>query len=464
MGVELKGIVYPSFTKPFDFTFQSQAFTLLVGKSGSGKSTLFQVIAQLSALPYSGQVLIDEIEVSKLSIIERVQTVGILFQNPNHQFTMENLFEELIFTLENIGHPVQEIDSKIAEVVQQCRCKAILHRPIHHLSGGEKQKAALAVLFAMNPRVYLLDEPFASIDRKSRIEILEILKELASKGKTVILCDHDLTDYEAYIDHMVELRDGQLREVFQIPTSETTQVASKEVASSPELFHMDRTTCELDKRSLFSIADFTFYQGISCILGDNGVGKSTLFRSILQFQKYKGHITWKGSVLKKKKSLYRDLTGVVQEAEKQFIRASLREELQLDGPDSERNQRIFQALRYFDLERVLDKSPYQLSGGQQKILQLLIILTSKASVILLDEPFAGLDESACAYICRWIREDSQKGRSFLMISHRLDPLVSIVDYWVEMTATGLKHLKEVSITRPIKSLCIEDEREVRLNG
>ena len=464
MGLELRAIQSPIFSEPIDFTFHAQAFTLLVGSSGSGKSSLFKMIAQVSSLPYRGQVLINGSKVSQLSIIERVQTVGILFQNPNHQFTMENLFEELIFTLENIGHPVQEIDSKIADVVQQCRCKAILHRPIHHLSGGEKQKAALAVLFAMNPRVYLLDEPFASIDRKSRIEILEILKELVSDGKTVILCDHDLSDYEAYIDHMVELRDGQLSEVFQIPSSEMTQVASKEVASSPELFHMDRMTCELDKRSLFSIADFTFYQGISCILGDNGVGKSTLFRSILQFQKYKGHITWKGTVLKKKKSLYRDLTGVVQEAEKQFIRASLREELQLDGDDSERNQRIFQALRYFDLEQALDKSPYQLSGGKQKILQLLTILTSKASVILLDEPFAGLDDRACAYICRWIREDSQKGRSFLMISHRLDPLVSIVDYWVEMTATGLKHLKEVSISRPIKSLGIEDEREVRLNG
>ena len=461
MGVELKGIVYPSFIKPFDFTFQSQAFTLLVGKSGSGKSTLFQVIAQLSALPYSGQVLIDGSEVSQLSIIERVQTVGILFQNPNHQFTMENLFEELIFTLENIGHPVQEIDSKIAEVVQQCRCKAILHRPIHHLSGGEKQKAALAVLFAMNPRVYLLDEPFASIDRKSRIEILEILKELASNGKTVILCDHDLTDYEAYIDHMVELRDGQLREVFQIPTSEMIKVASKEVASSPELFHMDRMTCELDKRSLFSIADFTFYQGISCILGDNGVGKSILFRSILQFQKYKGHITWKGTVLKKKKSLYRDLTGVVQEAEKQFIRASLREELQLDGDDSERNQRIFQALRYFDLEQALDKSPYQLSGGQQKILQLLTILTSKASVILLDEPFAGLDDRACHYFCQWIVEDRNQGRSFLIISHRLDPLISVVDYWIEMTSQGLSHVKEVTITKPLTSQISNTQGEVR---
>ena len=461
MGLELRGIQSPIFSEPIDFTFHAQAFTLLVGSSGSGKSSLFQIIAQVTSLPYSGQVLIDGNQVSQLSIVERVQTIGILFQNPNHQFTMENLFEELIFTLENIGHPVQEIDSKIAEVVQQCRCKAILHRHIHHLSGGEKQKAALAVLFAMNPRVYLLDEPFASIDRKSRLEILEILKEFASDGKTVILCDHDLSDYEAYIDHMVELRDGQLREINKIPTSEMTQVASKEVASNPELFHMDRVTCELGNRPLFSIADFTFYQGISCILGDNGVGKSTLFRSILQFQKYKGCISWKGKVLKKKKSLYRDLTGVVQEAEKQFIRVSLREELQLDVPDTVRNQRILQALRYFDLEQALDKSPYQLSGGQQKILQLLTILTSKASVILLDEPFAGLDDRASHYFCQWIVEESNQGRSFLIISHRLDPLISVVDYWIEMTSEGLRHIKDVTISKPLTSRSINTQGEVK---
>ena len=461
MGLELREIQSPIFSEPLDFTFHAQAFTLLVGSSGSGKSSLFQMITQVSSLPYSGQVLIDGIEVSQLSIIERVQTVGILFQNPNHQFTMENLFEELIFTLENIGHPVQEIDSKIAEVVRQCRCEKILHRPIHHLSGGEKQKAALAVLFSMNPRVYLLDEPFASIDRKSRIEILEILKELVSDGKTVILCDHDLSDYEAYIDHMVELRDGQLREINKIPTSEMIQSASKEVVSSPELFHMDRVTCELDHRPLFSLADFTFYQGISCILGDNGVGKSTLFRSILQFQKYRGRITWKGKVLKKKKSLYRDLTGVVQETEKQFIRVSLREELQLDSSDSERNQRILQALQFFNLEQALDKSPYQLSGGQQKILQLLTILTSKAAGILRDEPFAGLDDRACHYFCQWIVEESNQGRSFLIISHRLDPLISVVDYWIEMTSEGLRHIKDVTISKPLPSLNNDTLGEVR---
>ena len=139
MGLELQSDSVPNFSEPIDFTFHEQAFTLLVGEQWFGKSSLFQMIAQVSSLPYSGQVLINGREVSQLSIIERVQTVGILFQNPNHQFTMESLFEELIFTLENIGHPVQEIDSKIAEVVQQCRCKAILHRPIHHLSGGKSK-------------------------------------------------------------------------------------------------------------------------------------------------------------------------------------------------------------------------------------------------------------------------------------------------------------------------------------
>lgn len=142
MGLELRAIQSPIFSEPFDFTFHAQAFTLLVGSSGSGKSSLFQMIAQVSSLPYSGQVLIDGSEVSQLSIIARVQKVGILFQNPNHQFTMESLFEELIFTLENIGYHLQEIDSKIAEVVQQCRCEAILHRPIHHLSGGKSKSSA----------------------------------------------------------------------------------------------------------------------------------------------------------------------------------------------------------------------------------------------------------------------------------------------------------------------------------
>ncbi|EDK65508.1 ABC transporter, ATP-binding protein [Streptococcus pneumoniae SP14-BS69] len=113
------------------------------------------------------------------------------------------------------------------------------------------------------------------------------------------------------------------------------------------------------------------------------------------------------------------------------------------------------------MEQAVDKSPYQLSGGQQKILQLLTILTSKASVILLDEPFAGLDDRACHYFCKWIVEERNQGRSFLLISHRLDPLISVVDYWIEMTSQGLRHVKEVTITKPLTSQSSNTQGEVR---
>ena len=82
-------------------------------------------------------------------------------------------------------------------------------------------------------------------------------------------------------------------------------------------------------------------------------------------------------------------------------------------------------------------------------------------MILLDEPFAGLDDRACDYFCQWILEDRNQGRSFLIISHRLDPLISVVDYWIEMTSEGLSHLKDVTISKPLTSRSINTQGEVK---
>ena len=82
-------------------------------------------------------------------------------------------------------------------------------------------------------------------------------------------------------------------------------------------------------------------------------------------------------------------------------------------------------------------------------------------MILLDEPFAGLDDIACNYFCQWIVEERNQGRSFLIISHRLDPLISVVDYWIEMTSQGLSHVKAVTITKPLTSQSSNAQREVR---
>lgn len=450
MALILKNLCYSPFLNSINHSFQSKSLTLLIGNSGVGKSTLFRIITHLITSKYSGEVFVNDTEVSHLTIMERVQLIGLLFQNSTHQFTMGNLFEELVFTLENIGYPVQKMESRIDKVSQQCKVKDILHRPIHHLSGGEKQKAAFSILLAINPQVFLLDEPFASVDRKSRIELLSILKELVQNGKTIILCDHDLSDYEPLIDDVIRLNKGKIELLCKIPPSIPIKARSIEQNATPILFEIQKVTCSIKNKTLFSIPHFMFFEGISCITGENGIGKSTLFRSILQFQKYRGKILWNHSPLKKHAKLYQFITGVVQESEKQFIKPSVKEELKLDS-FSDENQRIIDALTFFNLETVLDSSPYQLSGGQQKIIQLLVMLTTKASVILLDEPFVGLDDKACEYFCKWMAEDRKKGRSFLIISHRLSPLIPVVDYWIEMNASGLKHIKEFTISSSIVS-------------
>ena len=107
MGPELRGIQSPIFSEPIDFTFHEQTFTLLVGSSGSGKSSLFQIIAQVTSLPYSGQVLIDGSEVSQLSIVKRVQTVGILFQNPD-VYKRQELYHSATILAEQFDDKVLE--------------------------------------------------------------------------------------------------------------------------------------------------------------------------------------------------------------------------------------------------------------------------------------------------------------------------------------------------------------------
>lgn len=82
-------------------------------------------------------------------------------------------------------------------------------------------------------------------------------------------------------------------------------------------------------------------------------------------------------------------------------------------------------------------------------------------MILLDEPFAGLDDRACHYFCQWMFEVRNQGRSFLIISHRLDPLISVVDYWIEMTSEGLRHIKDVTISKPLPYLNNDTLGEVR---
>lgn len=211
-SIQLKAVSFsreqPLFEKT-NLAIPQGTFSLLIGDSGSGKSTLLRLIAGFAPLDYQGEILIEGMERRQLSTREKAQKIGMLFQNPSQQFTMKTLERELIFALENLGIPPEEMNRKIQTALQLVQTQTLFTRELATLSGGEKQKAALTVLLAMNPDILLLDEPFASIDPTSRKQFIQILARLHQAGKTILVCDHDFSDYADVVDQVVTLKNGQ---------------------------------------------------------------------------------------------------------------------------------------------------------------------------------------------------------------------------------------------------------------
>ncbi|WP_279403581.1 ABC transporter ATP-binding protein [Secundilactobacillus kimchicus] len=186
-------VAWPPTIDHLSATFESGTLTLLTGPSGSGKSTLLKTIAGL--YPKFG-----EASVSGSVTIETSSTqprVAMMFQDPNQQFAMDTVERELRFALENLQVEADKIDDQVQAALDYVGISNLRHRQLNNLSGGEKQKVALAIIVAMDSEVILLDEPFASIDPAARQTLLIKLRQLNQEAhKTVIIADHDLLNYE----------------------------------------------------------------------------------------------------------------------------------------------------------------------------------------------------------------------------------------------------------------------------
>ncbi|WP_054653710.1 ABC transporter ATP-binding protein [Secundilactobacillus silagei] len=188
-------------------TFPSGGFSLLTGPSGSGKSTLMKIISGLypkfSGVITAGEVRLNDTKISDIPESDRGQLVAMMFQNPNQQFAMDTVERELIFALENQQVAPNHMMARVDRALDYVEITDLRHRQLNSLSGGEKQKVALAVIIAMRADTILLDEPFASVDPVARQLLLSKLSRLQrEEHKTILISDHDLEDYDQYIDHL----------------------------------------------------------------------------------------------------------------------------------------------------------------------------------------------------------------------------------------------------------------------
>ena len=191
---------------------------LFCGRSGCGKTTVTRLVNGLIPQFYQGEiqgrVLVDGQEISNLPMYQIAAKVGSVFQNPRTQFFNVDTDSEIAFGIENEARPVKELEERVEQTTKDLHIEKLRNRNIFELSGGEKQKIAFASVYAMNPEIYLLDEPSSNLDMASIQELKEHLRLIKSQGKTILIAEHRLYYLMELADRIVYLEDGEIARIF----------------------------------------------------------------------------------------------------------------------------------------------------------------------------------------------------------------------------------------------------------
>ena len=168
----------------------------VLGENGSGKTTLFRVLNGLS-FPQAGTYRFDgEAITAKALRNQRFakrfhQRIGYLFQNPDVMLFNATVFDEVAFGPRQMGFDRATVETRTRDCLALLGIEALAEKAPYHLSGGQKKKAALAAVLSLDPEVLVLDEPLAGLDKASRAQLLELLRELREAGKTLLIATHD---------------------------------------------------------------------------------------------------------------------------------------------------------------------------------------------------------------------------------------------------------------------------------
>jgi energy-coupling factor transporter ATP-binding protein EcfA2 len=406
---------------------------LLAGASGSGKTTIIRCINGLIPRSYKGdlqgKILINGQDVSQLSLARISQMAGTVLQDPERQILGTRVRNEVAFGLENLGLPRDEIRQRMDEALQHLGILELRDRETFNLSGGEKQKVALAGVLAMRPNLLLLDEPLASLDPGSAQETLALVRQLADEGMAVLMVEHRVEDVlKIGPQRILYLSDGQIR-YFGKPEG-LTQVVDYHEIKLPAAMIMERAidspapqplerrpaSIEADGRKLVQFEnvafgyekktevlhgiDLTLRQGdVVAILGPNGAGKTTLVKhaiGLLKPQEGRVLVHGKDTDDLSIAQIANTLGYVFQSPSHMLFAPTVHDELAF-GPKNlghsadQIEKEVAQAIDIVNLTGREDDPPLALSFGQQKRVSIAAILAMQSQILVMDEPTAGQD-------------------------------------------------------------------------
>ncbi len=440
------------------YTFTPHKIHVLLGRSGCGKSTLASVMSGLieEAACIQGEVYVENQNIFNMSTSQRVSYISMMFQNADAQFCMSTLFEELIFCLENQAIPQVEILDKVQQVVEKLSLQELLHRKLHTLSGGEKQRCALACMLLLQTKVLVLDEPFANLDPNCAEKLVQMIVQIQKEYElTILVIDHILARWIAVCDEIHLMKGASVIEKTGI-TKENIHLHHAyfkqhgiidpliKRESRPSLYNEEVVVSlqnfTLQKQGIYFLKDSNLQlrkKEVIAIVGASGCGKTTFLRSLFAKEKVGGSTNVCGYALHKKhyKKLCQKLGVVLQNPANQFVQHNVYEEVKMSVAyyekmsEKEYENKIHTLLKQFSLYPYLNYSPYMLSQGQQRRLAALCVLCAKQEVLLLDEPTYGQDDVSCHVIMQQvIKRVQEDGVSVIMTTHDMDVALAYADH------------------------------------
>lgn len=409
---------------------------LVAGASGSGKTTLMRCINGLIPRSYrgviEGDVCIFGTSIDELSMSDLSQRVGTLLQDPERQIVSSHVMNEVAFGLENLAWERERIIERVNETLDFLNISFLRDRETFTLSGGERQKVALAGVLAMNPKVLILDEPLASLDPVSSQEALQLFRRLADDGISIMLVEHRVDEVLAikpdsvfYLDEGKEIYSGDPAGLMKtanyhrikLPAKVILERAKEEgepVRFNPAIKKLSEVKKE-DKLLEFKDVSFRYDDSLPevlhdisfdinkgdviAVLGHNGAGKSTLVKHALGLLKpTEGDVLLRG-VSSRKNTVARaaQTVGYVFQSPGHMLFAPTVEEELAFGPENLKlpeetiKENVQWALNTVNLEEYADSPPLAMSYGQQKRVSIAAILSMRSRVLVMDEPTAGQD-------------------------------------------------------------------------
>lgn len=200
-----------------------------MGRNASGKTTLIKHFNGLLK-PTKGKVVVDGIDTRKTTTAELAKKVGFVSQNPNDHLFADTVEEEIQFALKNLGFGHDEILARTDEVVDRFRLQEYRKQYPRSLSGGEKQRVALASVIAVQPKILILDEPTRGMEYRLKNELMGFLKEYTQQGNTVILVTHDVETVADHADRVILLSEGEV-----VVDGSKHEVLSRALLFSPQI-------------------------------------------------------------------------------------------------------------------------------------------------------------------------------------------------------------------------------------